>query len=45
LRLEMLTFAPARPSSSAIDFPMPRVEPVTSATFPCKSNNEGDFTM
>src|SRR6516164_1513330 len=36
--LEIDTFAPARASSSAIDLPMPRVEPVTRATFPLRSN-------
>lgn len=28
----------ARASSSAIDLPMPRVEPVTNATLPLKAN-------
>ena len=38
---ETTTLAPARASSSAIDLPMPRVEPVTSATLPLKSNSGG----
>ncbi len=42
--LEMQTLAPARASSSAIDLPMPRVEPVTRATLPLRSNND-DFTV
>src|SRR5471032_306216 len=41
LRLEITTLAPALPSSSAIDLPMPRVEPVTTATWPVRSNSEG----
>ena len=40
LRLETTTLQPARASSSAMDLPMPRVEPVTIATRPFKSNNE-----
>ena len=38
LRLETTTFAPARAISSAIDLPMPLVEPVINATFPVRSN-------
>jgi len=40
--------APARASSSAMDLPMPRVEPVTSATLPLSANRLDDiagFTM
>src|ERR1039457_6757612 len=38
LRLEITTFAPACAISSAMDLPMPLVEPVVSATLPVKSN-------
>ena len=41
LRLETTTLAPARAIASAIDLPMPRVEPVTKATLPCRSNGDG----
>src|SRR5688572_26361139 len=38
LRLEITTLAPCAASASAIAFPMPLVEPVTTATLPCRSN-------
>src|SRR5438876_2483267 len=38
LRLEITTFAPSLASSSAEERPMPRLEPVTMATFPVRSN-------
>src|ERR1700733_9157810 len=38
LRLETTTFAPCSASRWTIASPMPLVEPVTSATFPLKSN-------
>ena len=40
LRLQIATRAPARASCSAIDLPIPRVAPVTSATFPDRSKRE-----
>jgi hypothetical protein len=36
--LETTTFAPESANCSAIAFPIPLVEPVTTATFPVKSN-------
>ena len=45
LRLHRATLAPARPSSSAIDLPMPRVAPVTSATLPLRLKRCHDSTM
>src|SRR3954465_9001810 len=38
LRLEITTFAPSFASSSAEDRPMPRLEPVMTATLPVRSN-------
>ena len=38
LRLEITTFAPAFARCSAIERPMPRVDPVTMATLPLRSN-------
>src|ERR1700749_3842501 len=38
LRLEITTLAPSLASSSAEERPMPRLEPVTTATFPVRSN-------
>src|ERR1700709_1206522 len=38
LRLEITTLAPSFASSSAEDRPMPRLEPVTTATLPVRSN-------
>jgi hypothetical protein len=38
LRLEITTLAPAFAISSAMDLPMPLVEPVISATLPVKLN-------
>src|SRR6476620_4930550 len=38
LRLETTTFAPSLASSSAEERPMPRLEPVMTATFPVRSN-------
>ena len=38
LRLEITTFAPRLAISSAMDLPMPLVEPVISATFPLRLN-------
>src|SRR5882724_8590673 len=38
LRLEITTFAPSLASSSAEERPMPRLEPVMTATFPVRSN-------
>ena len=38
LRLEITTFAPSFASSSAEERPMPRLEPVMTATFPVRSN-------
>src|SRR5260370_9336646 len=43
LRLEITTFAPSFASSSAEERPMPRLEPVMTATFPVRSN--GVFFM
>src|SRR6185503_988014 len=40
LRLDTTTPAPARASASAIERPMPLVEPVTTADLPVRSNNE-----
>src|SRR5882724_2689478 len=37
LRLEITTFAPACAMCSAIERPMPRVDPVTMATLPLRS--------
>jgi hypothetical protein len=42
-RLHSATLAPAQASSSATERPMPRVDPVTRATLPLKSNSD-DFT-
>src|SRR5205809_4610877 len=41
--LQSAILAPARASSSAIDLPMPRVAPVTSATLPFRSKREATF--
>src|SRR5260370_29841665 len=38
LRLEITTLAPSLASSSAEDRPMPRLEPVMTATLPVRSN-------
>jgi hypothetical protein len=38
LRLEITTLAPSRAKSSAEARPMPRLEPVTTATLPVRSN-------
>src|SRR5207302_6837318 len=38
LRLEITTFAPSFASNSAEERPMPRLEPVMTATFPVRSN-------
>ena len=38
LRLEITTLAPSFASSSAEERPMPRLEPVTTATLPVRSN-------
>src|SRR4051812_11642530 len=38
LRLEITTLAPSLASSSADERPMPRLEPVTTATLPVRSN-------
>src|SRR6185295_19777641 len=38
LRLEITTFAPSFANSSAEERPMPRLEPVMTATFPVRSN-------
>src|SRR3954469_8734000 len=38
LRLEITTFAPSFASSSAEERPMPRLEPVMTATLPVRSN-------
>src|SRR5882672_11598736 len=38
LREEITTLAPSLASSSAEERPMPRLEPVTTATFPARSN-------
>src|SRR6478752_163722 len=38
LRLEITTFAPSFANSSADERPMPRLEPVMTATFPVRSN-------
>src|SRR5689334_5780961 len=38
LRLEITTLAPSFASSSADERPMPRLEPVTTATVPVRSN-------
>src|SRR6476646_4959268 len=38
LRLETTTFAPSLASRSAEERPMPRLEPVMTATFPVRSN-------
>src|SRR6476646_826206 len=38
LRLEITTLAPSFASSSAEERPMPRLEPVMTATFPVRSN-------
>src|SRR5664279_543645 len=38
LRLEITTLAPSRASNSAEERPMPRLEPVTTATLPVRSN-------
>src|SRR5438445_12556628 len=38
LRLETTTLAPSFASSSAEERPMPRLEPVTTATLPVRSN-------
>jgi len=38
LRLEMTTLAPSFANSSAEERPMPRLEPVMTATFPVRSN-------
>src|SRR4051794_9562270 len=38
LRLEITTFAPSFANSSAEERPMPRLEPVTTATRPVRSN-------
>src|SRR5579863_9103486 len=38
LRLEITTLAPSLASSSAEERPMPRLEPVTTATLPVRSN-------
>src|SRR5215218_7964982 len=43
LRLETTTLAPSCASSSAEARPMPRLEPVTTATLPLRSN--GDFII
>src|SRR5690348_4227891 len=43
LRLETTTLAPSCASSSAEARPMPRLEPVTTATLPVRSN--GDFCI
>src|SRR5690606_23154461 len=40
LRLEITTRAPARANSSAMDLPMPLVEPVMTATLPVRSKRE-----
>src|SRR6185436_11102280 len=45
LRLETTTLQPARASSSAMDLPIPRVEPVTMATLPLRSNNDLDMVV
>src|SRR5512147_3074289 len=45
LRLDTATLQPARASSSAIDLPMPLVEPVMSATLPLRSNNDLDMVV
>src|SRR3954464_10383608 len=42
LRLEITTLAPSFARSSAEDRPMPRLEPVMTATCPVRSNG-GDF--
>ena len=39
LRLVITTRAPKRASASAIARPIPRVDPVTSATFSVRSNS------
>src|ERR1700751_4392448 len=44
LRLEITTLAPSRASSSAEERPMPRLEPVMTATLPVRSNG-GGFTV
>src|SRR4051812_29104274 len=38
LRLEITTLAPSFASNSAEERPMPRLEPVTTATLPVRSN-------
>src|SRR3981081_4816466 len=38
LRLEITTLAPSLASNSAEERPMPRLEPVTTATLPVRSN-------
>src|ERR1700710_777367 len=38
LRLEITTLAPSLASNSADERPMPRLEPVTTATLPVRSN-------
>jgi hypothetical protein len=38
LRLEITTFAPSFASNSAEERPMPRLEPVMTATLPVRSN-------
>src|SRR5579859_1457266 len=45
LRLEMVTRAPCRASSTAMARPMPRDEPVTRAVLPLRSNSEGTVDM
>src|SRR5580704_6855820 len=44
LRLEITTLAPSRASNSAEERPMPRLEPVMTATLPVRSNGV-DFTV
>src|SRR6202140_3491814 len=44
LRLEITTLAPSFASSSAEERPMPRLEPVMTATLPARSNG-GDFMV
>src|SRR5882724_5100943 len=44
-RLEMTTFAPARANASAIERPMPFVEPVTIATLSLRLNSSFDILI
>src|SRR2546427_1437691 len=44
-RLEMTTFAPARASASAIERPMPFVEPVTIATLSLRLNSSFEILI